>query len=727
MIRSGWSFLAVATIAMQTSVALAQSDTSVETVVVTAEKRVENVQDVPISIQVVSGKTINDFQRSDIRDLSATIPDLNIQQTPGDYQIYIRGIGSGNQNFAFDQDVSIYDDGVYGGRAHQFADPFFDVERVEVLRGPQGALLGKNTSAGAINVVSAQPTDSFESEINVGTDFFTDVPRLGLDTWGYISGPLTDTLQGRLAVKYLDQTGYIENRTEDRDEPQQKNFQVRGTLRYEPTSNLTVTGKLEFANLDEAGTNAEAIIPGVQNSLTNYKYAVDPFGVEPRDKTNSLNGTLTADYNLGGFTLTSISGASAYTFSDIKDGGVSNPDGYLYLEHEHFQQYSQELRLVSPTGGTLEYIFGAYADYSHLETPLGFVYDLFGGTFAGNETENFVQNSSTQSVFGQATWNIASNWSLSGSLRYTHIFKSADYSNVLVSGAPLAGPPVWVPPNYLRGSRDESHLDPSATLKYQVTPDTMLYASYTRGSKAGGFVADELGVEQSDFEFKPETSTGYEAGIKSSVLDDQLVLDLTVFDTVFRNLQVSTYLPAVASSVVANADSATTKGVEFNGDWYPGGGFSAHAALAYLDAKYDNYLGAVCLYNNPTCNLTTNNIGGTQIPFTSKWSGSVSLDYTTQLDNGWKLSLSEVTNFRSDYTIDADLDPASTQKSFAKVDARIVLSSSDDKYSLALLAKNLFDKRTFNFDYVWPFTPGDRVKFLDETRMIGLTATVRFQ
>ncbi|HEV2364751.1 MAG TPA: TonB-dependent receptor [Caulobacteraceae bacterium] len=721
------ALLASAPVAAQTQ-AQSQSQsaqpTQVGEVIVTAEKRAENVQNVPISMVVTSGKFIKDYDIRDTRDLSVYTPDFTIAQTPGDYQVYIRGIGSGNQNFAFDQDVSTYVDGVYAGRAHQFAAPFFDLDHVEVLRGPQGALLGKNTSAGAVSITTAQPTRTFDAAATIGSEAYTSIFRPGLDAEGYVSGPISSTLSGRLAAKYLDQNGYIENRTVGRVEPKLEEALVRGWLRWDPSANLTISTKLEYGHFTDVGSDAEGIIPGLQTALTDYKYAADPFGIVPRRRTDSFNGLVHADLKLGDLTLTSITGASIYTFHDIKGGGANPVEGFLFDEGEHFQQYSEELRLTSPANRPFDYIIGAYFDYSRLSTPLDENYNLFGGFFVGNEVQQFHQTANTQSVFAQADVNFHQ-FTLTGSLRYTHDSKSATYDNFLVSGLPLGPPPVYVPPNFLRSSLSEDHVDPSVTLRYHPTSDIMLYATYARGSKAGGFVSDEFGLSPATFSFRPETSTNYEGGIKSSFLDHRLVLDLSVFDTIFKDLQVSTYIPAIAGVAVSNAGSASTKGAEFSGSLDFGGGLVGTAALAYDDAKYDNFPGAPCLYNNPTCNVATNNIGGTIIPFSSKWSGSAGLTYTRPLANGWTAALSGDVAFRSKYTIEADLDPASVQPTYAKLDMRLQVSSPGNLWTFAIYGRNLTNERTTSFTYIWPFG-AYRVTFMDETRLVGISVTRHF-
>jgi len=180
-------------------------ESTIETVTVTAQKREQNVQDVPVSMTVLGGQQIANLQTRDLKALQNYIPNLYVARTGVNDVVYIRGFGSGVNNIAFDMDVSIYQDGVYGGRSAQFTAPFFDVDRIEVLRGPQGALFGKNTAAGAISIVTAGPTDTFEAKGTVSYDFIQKGPELN----GYIAGPISDTLGARLAVTPIDELDHF--------------------------------------------------------------------------------------------------------------------------------------------------------------------------------------------------------------------------------------------------------------------------------------------------------------------------------------------------------------------------------------------------------------------------------------------------------------------------------------------------------------------------------------
>lgn len=215
-------------------------------IIVTAQKRAQNLQDVPISMEVVSGERIADFAAVDFKAVQNYVPNVFVQQTNGNDTIYIRGFGSPPQNFSFDQAVSVYMDGVYAGKMRQALNPFFDVARVEVMRGPQGALYGKNTPAGAVSVVSAGPTSSFEGGVTGTYNFDLE----GYDLTGYVSGPVSDTLSLRVATRLQNQEGYIKNLATGRDDPRNKLQLFRVSALWEPSDSFDMSAKLEISNYD---------------------------------------------------------------------------------------------------------------------------------------------------------------------------------------------------------------------------------------------------------------------------------------------------------------------------------------------------------------------------------------------------------------------------------------------------------------------------------------------
>ncbi|MGA9795135.1 MAG: TonB-dependent receptor [Rhizomicrobium sp.] len=714
--------------ALGCGVAAAQDAEGIETVTVTAEKRAENVQTVPISMQVVSGDQLNTFQTDTLSGLQNSLPNVYVMNSPGDDAIYIRGFGSNATNFSFDPSVSMYVDGIYAGRGPQFMTPFFDVSQVEVLRGPQGALFGKNTAAGALNITTNNPTDGFEAAVTASYNFTLK----GTEDYGYISGPITDNFGARLAVKYIDEGGWVPNIATGSDEPRRNDILGRLSLKYDPASNLDIVTKVEYDHFDTDGYNTVTASLTAPSSWSTTQDADNPFGHPNEYNINSFNTSTTANLILGDYTLTSITGYSQFTANRYENAAADDPTIYFPAFLEKFHQFSQEVRLLSPTGGAFEYVLGAYYDNSTYDLTNLQRYDLLGGLLDGEISGVFHQTESSYSIYGQGTYHFTDALRLVGSLRYSNTQKEAAFDQSIIFGAPLAAPVST------QGKLNEGEVDPSGSLQYDVAPGVMLYATYGHGSKAGGFVSNSSGVTAGTFMFKPERSTNYEAGIKSTFDDNRMVFDLSAYDTKFANLQVSVYDPTLASFITGNAASATSKGFEATYEWAPLGNLDFRANGAYTDATYDNFPGATCLASETIaqCNpadpgsIAANNIAGTPLPFVSKWSGDLQGHLAEPVFGNLQLDTTAELTYRSSFYNDTNLSAVyGIQKSFVELNARIQLGDRADVWDVALVGTNLTDHRVIDFVSTWPFPLTNSPHAfgeLEETRAISIEATYHF-
>jgi iron complex outermembrane receptor protein len=571
-------------------------------VIVTAQKRAQRLQDVPVSITAIQGRQIQEMQITDLRSIQSYVPNLAVLNSGVNPVVYIRGFGSGPNNVAFDQEVSVYSDGIYGGRGAQFSAPFFDLERMEVLRGPQGALFGRNTAAGAISLVSAKPTRTFEGYVTAGYN----VSRQGFEGSAVVSGPLSDTLSGRLAAKLTHEDGYIRNLYDNQKDPQLRDELVRATLLWTPAAGVDITAKGEYGRHQ---LNGGITVTGSLTDPTNfddkgsYRYISDNYagsGIAEQSGITSYNGALTANVEVGTHTLTAIGGYSHFTTRRLSAYDERNPDGTIQplagnakfgnAFPENFTQWSGEVRLASPTNQFFEYVVGAYYDSSNYHLHQDSYYRQIAGTITGHQSTDFQQDGNSFSFYGQGTLHFSPQFRLIGGLRYSHTGKDATFTSGTVSGTALN--PIGAD---VAGSLSEHYVDPSATLQFNVTPHVMVYATYARGSKSGGFVSNTYGVTALGFQFKPERSTNYEAGIKSSFLDGHATVNLSVFRTEFTNLQQSAYDPDRRTFFTRNAAAARSDGVEFELQLLPAPSLSFNASIAYLNARFLNYPGAPCL------------------------------------------------------------------------------------------------------------------------------------
>ena len=352
--------------------AAADQPTALGDIIVTAQKRAQRLQDVPVSITAITGRQVEAMQITDLRSIQAYVPNLAVLNSGVNPVVYIRGFGSGPNNVAFDQEVSVYSDGIYGGRGAQLSAPIIDNERMEVQRGPQGALLGRNTAAGAISLISAKPTRSFEGYVTGGYN----VSRQGFEGSAVVSGPLSETLAGRIAAKVTHEDGYIRNLFDNQKDPQLRDELVRASLLWTPAPGVDVTAKGEYGRHQ---LNGGITVTGSLTEPTNfdekgsYRYISDNYagsGIAEQSGITTYNGALTANVEVGTHTLTAIGGYSHFTTRRLSAYDERNPDGTIQPASgnakfgnafpENFTQWSGEVRLASPTGQYFEFVVGAY-------------------------------------------------------------------------------------------------------------------------------------------------------------------------------------------------------------------------------------------------------------------------------------------------------------------------------------------------------------------------------
>ncbi len=664
-------------------------------IVVTAQKREQDVQDVPISMAVVSGGSLSDLGITDFKELDRYVPNLFVQETPGNNAYYIRGIGSTPGNLAFEQTVGLFVDGIYGGHARQFQAPFLDVERVEVLRGPQGALVGKNTSAGAISIVSAKPTDYFTAQLDASYEFEYGGTRI----FGMASGPVSDVVSVRLAAQYEDADGYIENVTLGGSETKRQTFFARGSLLIDSGGPVDLLIKIEGGNVDLTGSSVERLLtnndPDLERSTGGFPGFVD----KDFDNTDTINMAATANFEIGDHTLTSITGYSSYSYEKRLDSDFGPAPLFGSLFEEDFSQFSQELRLASPVGQMIEYIVGAYAhinDYELLQTTV-----LKFGPFNGSSTRSFDQENTALSGFGSITFNATDSLRLLGSLRYTYDKKTADQQRAITG---VVIPSFLATP--LSGRRIEKEWDPSVAIQYDVTPDIMVYLTYGQGSKAGGFIGAQATTTPAQFELNPESAETFEAGIKLAAFDRRLRLNLAGYRTDFDNLQVSSFDSATTSFITSNAGKARSQGFEGDMTFELATGVSINGSMAYLDAKFLDFPGAPCFIDNLGCNPALNNAAGRVLPRASKWSGTLGFSIDRPVTDGIDFVAGGAMTFRSKYFTEESYNPVAAQQSYQKYDLRVGLRSADERWEVAVVGKNITDELTVSHGFGTPIAGG---------------------
>ncbi len=711
--------------------AAASQAAQLEEVVVTAQKRAESLQDVPISVSVTSGETLDKFSIGDIGELSASIPNVTIGQNATQDSITIRGVGSG-ANHGFEQSVGTFIDGVYFGRGRSSRSPFLDIERVEVLKGPQGVLFGKNTIAGALNITTRKPTDAFEASIDA--EYFDGNDAIGVT--GVVSGPLTDNLAGRVVLKYKETGGYIDNRATGDDDPEIEETVGRVSLLWDASDRLSVAFKGEISSYDLDGRHLQmyeggpflemfqAVDPNYEQKLDDRRSTNNPVFGRDFDYTDAQNFTATVNYDLDSVRLVSITAYTNYEYdNNIPASWVANLDTAAKLYDEEHTQFSQELRLESIGDGAFDYILGVFYQTEEIDHLQYFDFDTAQAIadgfplppFVGRSTFDLTQDTDSYAAFGQVTWHVTDRLRTNVGLRYTNDEKDLDFARITTGALPF--------PSYqLSDSRDDSDVTPSINVQYDLSDDVMVYASFSQGFKSGGF----------DFEsgqdFEEETVDAWEAGIKSTLGDGSMEFNAAVFRSEFEDLQVAAWNGTAFET--GNAAEAITEGLEIDGRWQMTDRWMMWGAVAYLNAEYDSFPGATCTAEQQMVfpggpGACIQDLSGKDLQFSPDWSGTLNLEYFQPME-GMEFSALLGIDYSSDFYTALDLDPISKQDSYAKLNARIQLAA-DAGWSIALVGKNLTDEETTMWVNDVPFFRGAHFAAYDQSRNIGIQARYEFR
>lgn len=752
-----------------------------EEIIVTAQIREEKLQDVPVSISAVSGDKLKSAGIDKIEDLQSYVPNLTMSETAIGTNIYIRGIGSGI-NQGFEQSTGLYVDGVSYSRAQLSRAPFLDLARVEVLRGPQNILFGKNSIAGAVSMTTNRPGDTFEGSVSALYE-----PEHGEEVYDVVlSGPITPGLGARLAYRNRSIDGYIENITLDRDEPERDEETVRLIVDWTGTEGLDVTLKYETGKFDVTGRQMEitnespaAGGPFVGSTYSEILQTLQLLTFGSSDPTlnntsqdfkrtsngdssdnDTQNFTATVNYMLGDHTLTAIAAYMDYDYEEDCDCDFTGANLFRLVTEEDYEQTSLELRLVSPTGGDIEYIAGFYyqdselnfqdeffvPDNDILETAVNLLAapggTLIGGTSAPRE---FSQDSDMMSLFLQATWNIRNDLRLTVGGRYSDEEKDAERTMTVLDAS---GNPAGVgtlltyanlflfEPHTIDDSRSEDSFAPLVSVEWDLDEENMLYATATKGSKSGGFdvrsnADPRTPFPAGTFEFEDEKATSLEVGSKSILAGGAAELNVAVFYTEYEDLQVSIYDGAVGFNV-GNAAEAETYGVELDGRWLLTESLTLTGSLAYIDFEFTDFKDGQCYSGepNPNPNGLCSRDGATN-QYVADWTGNLGLDHVFPLGDNFKLHSNLDLIYSDDYNPSQTLDPRLDQDSYVKVNARIALADIDNVWEVALVGKNLTDKEIMTYGAPTPlayssFGAPSYYTFWERERSVALQGTYRF-
>ena len=729
-----------------------------EEVMVTAQKKTESLSDVPVSVTAVDGDKLAKAGISNMEDLSEYTPNFKLVSGGVVPNVYMRGVGSGS-NQGFEMSVGIFSDGIHLGRSNQTRTAFLDVERVEVLRGPQSILFGKNAIAGALSIISAKPGDELEMMISGQTGVGVGKDNDRREVFAMISTPVTEKFGVRFAAKKREEDGYLTNEGQQRLEPQVDEEALRLTLGFTPTDWLDATLKLEDSSRKQVGrtlemTHASALTGCSGEDVTLNR--VRNTNKDERAEVDGYNYTLNVDMHFESGTVTSTTGWSGYDYLDLFDADSSSADTAPLDGAEKYSQFSQELRFTSSSGEFLDYTTGVFYQSSELEFAevaevklrTAAVQDT--GVCAANNailaeadlTRDVGIDSDAWSAFAQFTFN----WSdtVRTTLGVRHVVEEKTgfrEVNVYGSGTRNDADPatlalfnaVRINPHYLDGERDANVTLPSVNTQWDITDDTMLYLVFSRGAKSGSFDArgndDGTGPSggATNFEFEDEIADAWELGTKMRLADGAAELNVAVYHVEYDDMQVSVF-DGVAAFSVTNAGVARTQGVEMDGRWLLTEQFMLSGSLAYLDFKWLEYVDGPCYAGAPDENPDTGtcNFAGRENQQTPKWTGSLSGTYTQPVFDALLLEMAVDVSYRGEHFTGGDLDPRGVQEAVSKINARLALSDDTESWSVALVGRNLTDETTYGIGVPSTLDVGGYRVSVEPTRALYLEGRWRY-
>ncbi len=757
-------------------------------IVVTARKREESLQDVPISVQAISGDVIESQGLVDFQSIAPYTPNFNYGQSTGasDFLI-IRGLGTVGSGVHFEQAVGQITNGFFTSRSRLGRTVLIDTAQVEVLRGPQGPVIGKNTSLGAINITTRKPTDEFEFIASGGYDFEASE---GFELQGILSGPLTDNVRGRLVVNYQDRDGFVENRVIGDDVQFREDLTTRLILQADLSDNFSAEVLWQHVDLERNGKHREvfaclepalALAQGfdcainASNQSQNIVQGVDvgePFTIDA-----DLVG-LTLDWEFENSVLTSLTGYTQSEIFDHFDSDLRPVEQRNIFNNEDFDQFSQEIRLTSTGDNTVDYIVGAL----YLTNEMNGTQDSnFNPSVGGPPPQPPVRrheiqfaDTDTLAGFAQIDWHLSDVTTLNIGGRLTseerngqkiqrmHEIHTDNFDPNLCSNEPTTThrpssfrvcttgndgmQPVGSP---ILGNIDKDNFSYNVSLQWSQTDDSMYYVSTSTGFKSGGFDLRGAG-NPANFVFDEEESTNYEIGGRHTLADNTVRLNWTLYSTNIEGLQLSSNDPATITQTVVNGE-ATAEGLEWDLVWAASDNLNLTFAGAYLDATYDNFL-AAC-YTRPTqtaalgCNVDLDgttpedpeeaqNLAGQTLAFAPEWQYVAGADYTWNLSGDLDLRGSVKLMYAGEHSTMIDNNPEGFQDSYTKIDASLTLLGGDDTWWVAIVGKNLSD------ELVYHFTSGTTTcargaarggttsclfTTVEETRAIGIRAQYNFR
>lgn len=750
--------------AQETDAAAPEEARKLDIVTVIARKKEETALDVPLSVSAVSGETLQKFGVQDFESID--LPGVRVERGGMADSPSIRGISSGN-NLGFEQSAPLYIDGVYFGRGRLTRFAFSDLEAIEVLKGPQPVYYGKNAIAGAIGLRTNNPTETFEYGANGYYEFNDN--EVALD--GYVSGPLAEGVRARLSAKSRTMDGYLTNVVTGVDEPNVQDLVVRGKLELDLSDSINLLISAFGGGNEDDGRNNQLIRcsaafftefgdPAVDECIFDDRKSnfadlasgaspeITPLGASKSffNKLDFSGGSATANWNVND----AVSVAAITAYYEFTNGLTADPDNssrnvLLAAFNEDFSQFSQEIR--------------ANGEHDRWNWTAGFYYDensnnldniavrnfgaakpggmLIGMAMASGDivTRNR-EDADSWAVFGEIGVDVTPSVTLSAGGRYDEVTKSNTITQCNAALFQTNCTPTAA--STLSDELNFTSFQPSLTAEWRPLDDIMTFVSWREGFKAGGFdfAVVPSAANADAFTFDPEEAETLEFGVKGTSFNGNLAFSGVLFETTIKNLQQTGLNPdpAVLAVETFNTGELRSRGAELEATARLSDFLTGSASVVFLDNEYTEFRGAECYAlqtalqgctPDPVTGLPVQDLTGSTSTFAPDYSGTFGLSYDRPVSSRLRLFADAQAFITDDYLTEVDNDPNTVQEGYTKVDLSIGLGEINDRWSIALIGRNLTDELTAGAIIDSPGAPGTYSAFTERPRTVGMQLRIK--
>lgn len=770
-----------------------------EEVTVYAQKREQSIMEVPVSVSSYGSELMDAAQVRDLNDLQQLAPSLTINGSSGGMEsiFAIRGIGTAGQNAGLEQSVGVFIDGVYRGRPASALSDYVGIDGIEVLKGPQGTLFGRNTSAGVISVRSRKPDQEFggEVEVSAGSDGY-------LQTKALINGGLSENVAANLAITYQERDGMIEDTVSSEDYNDRDRYTLRGQLQWDINEDASLRLIADYTETDEVCCNATPLFygptagavaalggdlqpngsPTTYQGITgsyadpfDYKASVNPDTAEESVKDWGVSAEL--NWGVGETEITAIASYRVHDNYNYIDADFTN---LQIVDRENVQdidETSLELRWASTGSQTIDWTVGFFYYEQNIDYSTGLFFGdnsidyanaitqgLFGGVNAGvnaafpalagdwfGADDYTISNSDytaeSMAVFGQGTWNINDQLSLTFGLRYSAEEKEADFhwegdyafGNIPLAilqgahplGGGLAAFQTGSPYDDFTSKYDDDNVSGTLSLNYLINDELSVYTRFAQGYKSGGINMDRSAAGQAPGAptpnpdgtlFEPELVESFEIGFKSRLLDNTLQINGAVFYQELEDFQQNSFDGLNFS--VRNAATVTGQGLELDYMFAPNEHWLFSGGITLQEVEYDEFKNA-----SPTAWQDPNSfqdLSGEPVLFTSDTTLSGLISYTTPINDSLKVTAATTYSYSSEYFTGQDNDPITEQDAYWVFNLNLSIGAQDDSWQVALWGKNVTDEEIYNIAFDTTFQRGSYSAYVRDPMTWGLTGKLKF-